>query len=149
MDSCESIPPNYIWIDDYLVNIHKIDEQHRGLFTTAGKLYKMFLGHEDIKEMDHIFSSLIRQTIVHFRTEEEFMQSHHYPEYEHHKKLHDLLIQQIEDMQDSQQVLKSLHFQQPWIEKVEVADYLSGWLINHIIDEDKKLGTFLRDSGME
>jgi len=149
MNNREDIPSNYIWIDDYLVDVHKIDEQHKALFTTAGKLYKLLLGHEDLIEIDNIFSSLVRQTLVHFRTEEEFMRRYHYPEYQHHKQLHDFLVQQIEDMRNSQQVLQSLHFQQPWIERVEVADYLSGWLVNHIIDEDKKLGAFLRDSGLE
>jgi len=140
---------SYAWRDDYLVSIHKIDRQHKALFRTANKLYRQLLGHDNPEQINAIFSDLIRQTRVHFQTEEELMQIHHYPDYQNHKQLHDLLIQQIEDMQNSRQELGTLDFKQPWIEKLEIDDYLSGWLVNHIIDEDKKLGTFLQDSGLQ
>ncbi|GMQ99360.1 MAG: hypothetical protein BMS9Abin18_0177 [Zetaproteobacteria bacterium] len=149
MTDLEEIPSNYTWTDNYLVNIYKVDDQHKALFATAAKLYKLLLGHEDLKEIDKIFSSLIRQTLVHFQTEEELMKTHGYPDYPHHKELHDILVQQLKDMQSSQQTIKSLNYLQPWIERLEVADYLSGWLINHIIDEDKKFGVFLQDNGIE
>jgi len=149
MGNCEEIPSNYAWSSDYLVNIHKMDEQHKALFTTVGKLYKLLLGHEDLKEIDKIFSALVRQTLVHFQAEEELMQIHGYPDYPQHKKLHDILVQQLKDIQSSQQAMKSVNFEQPWIERLEVADYLSGWLVNHIVDEDKKYGDFLRDAGLK
>jgi len=145
----EKIPSNYAWTDNYLVNIHKMDEQHKALFATAGKLYKLLLGHKDLKQIDKIFSNLVRQTLVHFQTEEELMKTHGYPDYPHHKELHDILVQQLKDIQSSQQTIQSSNYLQPWIERLEVADYLSGWLVNHIVDEDKKYGTFLRDSGVE
>ncbi len=149
MTDFEEIPSNYAWTDNYLVNIYKVDDQHKALFATAAKLYKLLLGHEDLKEIDKIFSSLVRQTLVHFQTEEELMKTHGYPDYPHHKELHDILVQQLKDMQSSQQTIKSLNYLQPWIERLEVADYLSGWLVNHIVDEDKKFGVFLRDNGLK
>jgi len=149
MTDHKEIPSNYAWTDDYLVNIHKMDEQHKALFDTAGNLYKLLLGHENLKEIDKIFSSLVRQTLVHFKTEEELMQTYGYPDYLHHKEQHDILVQQLKDIQSSQQAIKSAHYLQPWIERLEVADYLSGWLVNHIVDEDKKYGDFLRDAGVE
>jgi len=145
----EEIPSNYVWTDNYLVNIHKMDDQHKALFATAGKLYKLLLGHGNIEHIDKIFFSLVRQTIIHFQTEEELMKTHSYPDYPHHKELHDILVQQLKDMQSSQQTIKALNYLQPWIERLEVADYLSGWLVNHIVDEDKKFGAFLRDAGVE
>ncbi len=149
MTDREEIPSNYVWTDNYLVNIHKMDDQHKALFATAGKLYKLLLGYEDLQEIDKIFSGLVRQTRVHFRAEEVLMKAHGYQDYPHHKELHDILIQQLKDIQLSQQAIKSSNYLQPWIERLEIADYLSGWLVNHIVDEDKKLGTFLRDSGLE
>jgi len=145
MVSCEKIPSNYAWSSDYLLNIHKIDRQHKALFSTVGKLYKLLLGHKDLQQIDSIFSELVRQTLVHFKTEEELLQTHGYPDYSHHKELHDILVQQLKDIQSSQQAMKSSDYSQPWIERLEVADYLSGWLINHIVDEDKKYAAFLRD----
>jgi len=85
MVSCEKIPSNYAWSSDYLLNIHKIDRQHKALFSTVGKLYKLLLGHKDLQQIDSIFSELVRQTLVHFKTEEELLQTHGYPDYSHHK----------------------------------------------------------------
>jgi len=149
MKNPEQLPDNYVWNDAYLVDIHRMDEQHKALFATAAQLYRLLLGHEDISQADRIFSNLVRQTIVHFHTEEVFMQTHAYPDFEHHKSRHDMLVQQLKDMQLSQQTMQSLHYVQPWIERLEVADFLSGWLVNHILDEDKKLGIFLHDAGVE
>jgi len=149
MANREEIPSNYAWTDNYLVNIHKMDDQHKALFATACQLYKLLLGHEDIKQIDEIFSSLVRQTLVHFKTEEELMKNHGYPDYPQHKELHDILTQQLKDIQSSQQAMKSSNYSQPWIERLEVVDYLSGWLVNHILDEDKKVGAFLNGAGLK
>lgn len=149
MTDCKETPPGYAWSDDYQTNINKLDEQHKALFATTGKLYKQLLEHKDARQTDRVFSDLVRQTVVHFKAEEELMQTHAYPDYPNHKEMHDMLVQQLKDIQSSQQSMKSSNYLQSWIERQEVADYLSGWLVNHIIDEDKKLGAFLRDSGLK
>jgi len=149
MNDIEKLPGNYIWNDQYQVHIHKMDEQHKALFTTAAKLYRLLLGHQDMNMIDKLFSDLVRQTIIHFQTEEQLMQTHAYPDYKNHKSLHDMLIRQLKDMQSSQQTMQFLNYVQPWIERLEVADFLSGWLVNHILDEDKKLGVFLQDAGLD
>jgi hemerythrin len=149
MSTPEKLPDNYTWNDQYLVEVRKLDEQHRALFMTSAKIYRLLLGHQDMDQIDKLFSDLIRQTIVHFHIEEQLMQVSSFPDYKRHKGLHDMLVEQLKDMQSSQQTLKSLHYIQPWVDKVEVADFLSGWLINHILDEDKKLGAFLRDAGVQ
>jgi len=145
----EKLPSNYTWHEKYLVGIHKVDDQHKALFSTTAKLYKLLLGHEKLTQIDKLFSDLVRQTIAHFHTEEKLMQTHAYPGFTHHKSLHDMLVQQLKDMQSSQQTMQSMHFVQPWIEKLEVADFLSAWLVNHILDEDKKLGDFLKNTGLD
>jgi len=149
MSAPEKLPDNYIWNDQYLVEVRKLDEQHRALFTTAAKIYLLLLGRQDMDQIDKLFSDLVRQTIVHFHTEEQLMQTSAYPDYKRHKGLHDMLVQQLKDMQSSQQTMQSLGYVQPWIERLEVADFLSGWLVNHILDEDKKLGAFLQEAGLQ
>jgi len=146
MIDLKDIPSNYTWTDNYLVNVRKIDGQHKALFTTAGKLYRLLLGHKDLKRIDNIFSDFVRQTLAHFHAEEELMQTHGYPDYPNHKELHNILIRQLKDIQESQQAIRSANFEQSWIERLEVTDYLCGWLVSHIIDEDKKFGAFLRDT---
>jgi len=135
------------WCDDYRVKVHKMDEQHRGLFATVNGLYRLLLGHGDMDRIDRTFSELIRQTIMHFKTEEEFMCTCEYPDYRHHKEMHDELLSQVENLQAAERELRSRNIRQQWEERLETADFLSAWLVEHIVNEDKKLGAFLNGRG--
>jgi len=141
--------PGCPWSDGYLVNVHRIDDQHKGLFYTLNLLHEALMKEDDLPLVDKLMTDLIRQTRVHFRTEEEFMQATHYPEYEGHKKIHDLLLQQVEDLQAAQQALTASNVRQHWIDRQETCDFLSLWLVDHIQAEDKKLGGFLKNHGIE
>ena len=77
------------------------------------------------------------------------MQAHDYPGYRNHKELHDILLHQIESVLETQHELKSYNIQQSWIEKLDLADFLSAWFVSHIVGEDKKLGTFLKSKKLE
>lgn len=138
-----------VWCDDYLVNIRRMDEQHKGLIITLGKLQEHILGQGDAAHIDKLFSDLDRQTRVHFQTEELLMQEYDYPDYESHKHTHDLLISQLEDMQTAQQTVEYRNFQQHWIEKLEIADFLQAWVLSHVTHEDKMLAIFLNSKGVE
>ncbi len=149
MVKLEDVSSFCTWCDDYRVEVHKMDEQHKALFVTVNKLYRLLLGHGDIGDIDKTFSDLIRQTSIHFKTEEEFMRACRYPGYRRHKEMHDALLTQVEDLQASERELHSLHVQRQWEERLETADFLSAWLVEHIINEDKKLGAFLKAHGVE
>ena len=134
-----------IWCDDYKVNFYRMDNQHKGLFVTLNKLYSLLLGHGDINLIDKAFSNLIRQTNVHFKTEEKFMHLHGYPDYQTHKEIHDALLSQVESLQEAERVLCSRNIRQQWEERMETVDFLSAWLVEHIVNEDKRLGAFLQE----
>jgi len=137
------------WCEDYRVDVQRMDKQHQSLFAALHALHDVLTSHGDAALIDKYLSDLIRQTRIHFHTEEEFMQAHDYPDYEHHKEIHDLLISQVEDLLAAQQSLESSSFQQSWVEKMEIADFLHAWLVEHIVNEDKKLGAFLSEQGVK
>jgi len=137
------------WKDDYLLNICREDEQHKGLFSTLNALHNALLNHDDLAHVDKFLTVLTRQTETHFHSEEEFMCTYDYPDYESHKRIHDLLLHQLEDLQSAQQSLGTKHFRQHWLERQEIADFLSQWLVDHIVSEDLKLGAFLRERGVK
>jgi len=144
MGKSKKEPSGCPWSNVYLVRIRRIDDQHKGLFFTLNALHSALLNQGNLNQVDKFLTDLIRQTKVHFCTEEELMQSYSYPDYENHKHIHDLLLQQVEDLQTAQQALGVQHLRQHWIERQEVADFLSMWLVDHIKSEDKKLGAFLQ-----
>jgi len=141
--------PGCPWSDIYLLNVHRIDDQHKGLFYTLSLLHEALMKEDDLPLVDKLMTDLIRQTRVHFRTEEEFMEGTHYPVYEEHKHIHDMLLQQVEDLQAAQQALTASNVHQHWIDRQETCDFLSLWLVDHIQTEDKKLGAFLRNHGIK
>jgi len=126
-----------------------MDGQHKILVNTAYKLQEALRGVSDTQEIDHLFSDLISRTRIHFQEEEKLMQTYNYPEYSNHKKLHDLLLQQVEDSKNTQRVMVQLHHHQSWMGKQELADYLGDWLMSHILEEDNKLGHYLCLQGLK
>jgi len=145
MPSSDKLTPFCSWDEGCQVGIQKLDDQHKGLFFTLNKLYDILMSHGDSTLVDKELTNLMRQTRAHFETEEKFMLEHGYPGYQMHKVMHELLLQQLEDVL----TLESNDFEQPWIERLEQADFLHAWLVAHILDEDKKIGAFLNLNGTQ
>jgi hemerythrin-like metal-binding protein len=145
MPSSDKSTPFCAWDEGCRVGIHKLDDQHKGLFSTLNKIYDILMSHGDSALVDKELLNLMRQTRVHFETEEKFMLKHGYPGYQMHKVMHELLLHQLEDVL----TLESSSYEQPWVERLELADFLHAWLVSHILDEDKKIGAFLQINGAE
>ena len=56
----------------------------------------MVAGHGK-EQLGKILSSLVKYTQVHFKTEENLMESHHYPDYGLHKSEHERLTTTVLD----------------------------------------------------
>ena len=145
MPSSDQSTPFCAWDQSYCVGIQALDDQHKGLFSTLNKFYDILMSHGDPALMDKELSSLVQQTRVHCNTEEECMLEHGYPGYQVHKMMHELLLRQLEDVL----TLESSSYDQPWVARMETADFLHAWLVAHIINEDKKIGAFLQVDGDE
>lgn len=137
----DSEQPFCAWDESCWVGIHKLDDQHKALFATLNRLHDHLMSQSAPALIDKELSNLIRQTMVHFNAEEEIMQTHGYPGYALHKMMHELLLQQLVDVQ----ALEANDYSKSWIDRLELADFLLAWLVSHIVDEDKKIGAFVRD----
>lgn len=129
-----------VWDDSCRVGIDMLDDQHQGLFASLNRLHDILMSHGDPDSINQELSTLMRLTRAHFDIEEEFMRSNGYPGYQTHKAMHDLLVSQLEDVI----TLENNDFDQPWVERLELADFLHAWLVSHILDEDKKIAAFLK-----
>ena len=145
MPSSDKSTPFCAWDEGCRVGIQKLDDQHKGLFSTLNKLHDILMSHGDSALVDKELAKLMQQTRAHFEAEEKFMLEHGYPGYQMHKVMHELLLQQLEDVL----TLESGDYEQPWIERLEHAEFLHAWLVAHILDEDKKIGAFLKINGVE
>lgn len=128
------------WNDNYSVNIQKIDEEHKELFKLTQNLYKLIREREDKSGMQEALIKLIDYTKFHFSEEEKLLQNYNYSDFKIHSKKHIRLLNQLSELSDdlSHEVIK----------ENEVLKFLQGWIINHILEEDRKYSEFLNSNGV-
>ncbi len=129
------------WDDSYSVGIKKIDEQHKGLVKLVNELHDAMSQGAATSVLSKVLGSLVDYTIIHFTTEEELMRTYDYPDLTRHKAEHDKLTSQVKDFQEKFGQGKSTI-------TYELMDFLSDWLINHILDTDKKYSSYMASRGV-
>lgn len=129
------------WNDNLSVKVLAIDQQHKKLIDMMNELSDAMKSGKGRDILSKIISGLILYTGTHFKTEEKYFDQFDYPEAEIHKKEHEAFV------------LKVLEFKKGF-EKgdlnltVEIMDFLSDWLQNHIKGSDKKYSQFFNDHGL-
>lgn len=122
--------------DDYLVGIELVDREHRELFKIVDKAnrlvksYNALSGYDNIME---ILNELKEYTIEHFSDEEEYMESINYEGLAAQKRAHEAFIDKLANI-DLDAVDNN---PQEYLQ--ELLEFLLGWLINHILNTDKKI----------
>ncbi len=129
------------WTDALSVNIKDIDAQHQRLFDLVNKLHEAMKVGKGKDVLGGILDDLVKYTVVHFTSEENYLKKYEYPEYVQHKKIHDDLTQKARS-------LKAGFDQGKQTISIEVLNFLNDWLNNHILKTDKKYGPFLNGKGL-
>lgn len=123
--------------DDYLTGIEQIDREHRRLFEIAEETY-VLKNNEFIPDKYDNVSQLLNQlrdyTKMHFQHEEEYMESIQYKRMFTQKIQHQAFIDKLEsfDMDHLDENSDAM------IDEILV--FLTDWLIEHIYENDKKIG---------
>jgi len=124
------------WDNQYELGITSIDNQHKELVNIIGNLSDLLtsaISGEDIYDpMIEIITSLTNYTIYHFKYEEDLFDAYGYESAAVHKKEHQNLIQEIENLDfesiDEDQVIygkKILRFLLTWVFKhISGTDFL-------------------------
>ncbi|MGC2856018.1 bacteriohemerythrin [Novispirillum sp. DQ9] len=126
------------WRDQLSVGSPEIDDDHKKLIGFVNDLHDAVNAAESEKVVGAIMLQLIEYTRDHFAREEKVMQAAGYPDYARHKQLHDSLTRQV-------LVFAQTYLRNPTDQvKRELIDFLAKWLVEHIIKEDRRLGTYMR-----
>ena len=129
------------WSDTYSVNIGVVDLQHKNLVNIVNELHRAMIAGKAKLELGKILSNLVKYTQVHFKTEENLMESHHYPDYANHKVQHEHLTKPVLEFQSK--------FQKNEVGlTLDVMEFLKDWLGKHILATDKKYTPFLNSQGV-
>lgn len=129
------------WNDSFATGVPEIDEQHRILVNTLNDANARLADDVDIDLAEQITEDLLSYALYHFETEEELMQKYGYlgastAEAEAHLQQHRSFSSRVVAVRDS------LRAGIP-ISREELIGFLNHWLVNHILNTDKRLGAFI------
>jgi hemerythrin-like metal-binding protein len=133
------------WNESFLTGIAKIDEQHKVLVNTLNEAYTRLGDTPNHELLDGITRNLLSYALYHFETEESLMKASGYHEVhpennEQHHAEHRGFSQTVVDVRNG---IKDGRL----VSREELISFLSNWLVNHILNTDKKLGDYLTERG--
>lgn len=122
--------------DEYLTGIDLIDAEHRALFVLIEEAYKFIRSGDTVNSYDEmlkLLDDLKQYAMEHFRDEEEYMESINYDGLEAQRYAHESFVYRMENINFSQLE------KDPQRQLEELIEFLLKWLINHILNADKKI----------
>jgi hemerythrin len=126
----------FMWRDEYSVNVHEIDEDHKMMFKAADTLNRALEIGQDTLVLRDILTFLVNYTRDHFKREGRFMKLYSYPELELHSEQHRLLTEKVFAFKDSFEAGEKAMDR-------DFMTFLHDWIVNHILTSDRKFGAFL------
>ncbi|MBF0357054.1 MAG: hemerythrin family protein [Magnetococcales bacterium] len=139
----EDKPDKLLWKDEYMTGVTEIDDQHKILVHALNEASDKLSGNFQIATMERIVQDLLSYAIYHFEEEETLMEKFDYEnssneDYKKHLNQHRSFSTKVVE------VHKGLKVGTP-VPASELLDFLNQWLINHILNTDKKFGEHILD----
>ena len=127
------------WKPVYETGIVALDNEHRRLIEAVNQLFEAIRDKRGDEVLDEVLAMLEDYTIHHFQHEEKLMEEYKFLGLPKHKKLHQELIVSLEKIKAEP------------VDKVKMATnlltFLRSWVLNHIVEVDKKYGNYLESRG--
>jgi hemerythrin len=131
------------WSPALAVGIPLIDEQHKTWFKRLNDLSVSIVARQGADAVGRTLGFLSEYTSHHFASEERHMDTLRYPGLDEHRRKHGELRQAlarlVQDFEEEGSTESLAQF---------VNRFLSQWLTEHILEQDVKLGIFLRGRGV-
>ncbi len=130
-----------VWNDTLVTGIDKIDEQHQILVNLFNEANTKLTVNNSAEFLEQITRDLLSYALYHFEAEEGLMQKYGYTE----DKVEDVAthIQQHRSFSTKVVAVRNDIKAGILISREELLAFLNGWLINHILNTDKRLAAFL------
>jgi len=131
------------WQDSYNTGIRVIDDDHRMLFDILNGLIEEVNGTAAEREIGSIIQALRGYVDTHFAREEGFLEKSDYPDLKNHKAMHEKLRAKIYG-------IEKLYLSDPEnLDLAAVCEFLSEWLIHHILNTDMVYVPYLKSGSEE
>lgn len=127
------------WSDRYSVCNAHLDSQHQELFRIVNALHEAILERRGRDHLGELFEELEKYVEQHFSAEEAHMRRINHADFVQHQANHQYFIDAIGN-------LRRKHRDGDGTVGVNVIDFLTHWLIDHIMGWDRK---YIQDSQPE
>jgi methyl-accepting chemotaxis protein len=124
------------WSEEYSVKVPDIDEQHKKLIGLINDLNEAVASGKGRDVVGPVLQSLVDYTVTHFTYEEELLQSVNYPELEKHKPIHKTFVGKMLEFQKDAESGTAMA-------GTKITLFLKDWLVGHIMNTDKKYGSWV------
>lgn len=133
--------PLFTWNSSYSVKVERFDEDHQQLFDIINELHEGMKAGRSKDVMHDVLTKLLRYTERHFTAEEAVMKDLGYAQLPAHIEQHRKFTGKIKDVAD-QYKAGAVGL------SVDVLDFLTKWLAQHIVAIDKQYGDFMNAKGV-
>jgi len=126
------------WMNGLMYGLEVMDNEHKEMIENANFLYEAIVHHAADEDIISITTFLEDYVLTHFRSEEEMLLEYKYPDYEHHRKLHEdfkYKVHEIIDRINEEGITTK--------KKLYLNELIIDWLRDHIGKEDKKVAIFI------
>lgn len=130
-----------VWDKLFETGISEIDIQHKKLVNIINKVHDSFSNKGSVDNLSQVLDELVDYTKYHFTTEEDYFEEFDYPDKIAHLREHRDFTEKVETfIADYKNGKATVSY--------ELINFLKEWLINHILDSDKKYVPLFRQNGL-
>lgn len=129
------------WHPRYRTGIAVIDEQHEEIFLTLARLKAAVAMQGEGEDIGELLAFFERLTQCHFKTEEDFLRLHGFPDFEAHQAEH-------RKAEASLREIRERYAERPEALATLIVTFVSGWLAHHISEGDFEYVAFLKRRGV-
>lgn len=130
--------PLLTWSDKMSVGVEALDADHRKLMGFVNDLHAAVRGRAAPADVGRILDDLIGYTEYHFEVEERLQKLARYPGLDDHKQAHQALRDKVYALREK------FRANPESLNNIKVFDFLSDWLVRHILGDDMKYAPFLQ-----
>lgn len=125
------------WSEKMSVGVDAMDADHKKLLSYVNELHGVIRGSNDTDLINRVLRDIITYTDYHFEAEERLMRLARYEGLEDHRRSHT-------ELRDSVHALKTQYDVNPKATALKIFDFLSNWLMRHILGEDMRYKSALK-----
>jgi hemerythrin-like metal-binding protein len=127
------------WRDSYNIGVEQFDQEHHKIVELINLMFEVVRDKSGKEVVEKVCQDVLSYTEYHFANEEQALQTINYPDLEEQVAEHAKLRTEAKRLQE---IINS-SFPEG---SVELYHFLREWLIQHILERDKKYGPYFQQA---